>query len=470
MAQIDRWMASGARRGPGRPSSAERVVGGRFVLEVPPLGSGGFAEVYRATDRRSGQVVAVKILKNIQALDAEEVVRFRRELRLMEEELDHPHVPKILDHGDFSSDEEIWCAMPLAVASLADEIAGMKGDMNAVADLARQLCAGVGHVHERGVLHRDLKPANILRSPDGNWQVSDFGLAREDERQSAALTTTLAQGMGTFMYASPEQWRRPKHADRRDDIFAIGKILQHALTGEYPMTSADETPESSLRPVIQRATGPRDNRYPDTGALVKAIDQALAASTVLWEDPKTRLARLRPRLSGVTLDTVAAEELVQWLLSDDIDNEIEAAGCALIGASRQAVQYIWATNPAGFRRGWIRVTEWIRTEDFEWDYCDSIADSTSMILDVVTDNDVLREAVTALVRVGASHNRWHVRSVLVEILQAIRDPERALVAVEGLQEARPSEVDWAINDFAARSMHPTLREGLRQIARARAAG
>lgn len=463
LADIDRWLSSGTRRGPGRPSADERIVGGRFVLEGSRLGEGGFADVYRAIDRRNGEVVAVKILKNITAIEQEEVVRFRRELRLMEEELDHPHVAKILAQGNFTDTDEIWCAMPLAVGSLQDEISNMKNDFGVIADLARQLCAGVGHVHKRGILHRDLKPGNILRSADGLWQVSDFGLAREDERKSLALTTTLAQGMGTYMYASPEQWQRPKYADQRDDIYSIGKILQHAVTGELPMTGAENIPESPLRPVIQRATGPRDNRYLTTEAVMQAIEQALAAYSAVWEDPEARLARLHPRLSGVTLDEVAAEELIEWLLSDDIAAEIASAAKALVSASQHAVEHMWTVNPNGFRTGYRHVIEWMRTTAFDFDYCDGIANSTRLIIGVTGDNDILRGGVAGLTRLGARHSRWHVRDVLVEVLQGIRTQERAVVALEGLQDSNAYDVAWSISQFAARAMHPILRAGIKQI-------
>jgi serine/threonine protein kinase len=466
LAAIDRWMSSGARRGPGRPSSAERVVGGRFALETPCLGSGGFADVYRAVDRRTGEVVAVKVLKNVVAVDQEEVIRFRRELRLMQEELDHPHVARILAHGDFTDADQTWCAMPLAVGSLLDQIAGMKDDLAAVTDLARQLCAGVGHVHARGILHRDLKPGNILRSPDGLWQVSDFGLAREDERQSEALTSTLAQGMGTYVYASPEQWQRPKHADKRDDVFSIGKILQHAITGTMPLVGGDQIPETPLRPVIQRATGPRDNRYPDTDALMAAVEQAVAAYSSDWEDPEGRLARLRPRLSSEVLDEVAADELVEWLLSDDVGAEIGAAARALVSCSRYSIEHMWHSNPRGFRTGYRQVVGWMQIEGFEWEYCDHIANAVRMIVNVTGDNDVLRGSVAGLARLGKSHNRWHVRDVLVEILQGIRDSEKAVVALEGLQGVTASEVDWCVSDFAARALHPVLRDGVVGIKRA----
>ncbi|WP_135849170.1 serine/threonine-protein kinase [Serinibacter arcticus] len=465
LGEVDRWLGSGVRRSAGRPSARERVVGDRFVLEEPALGAGGFADVFRAVDRRNGEVVAVKILKELSSVDDEAVARFRRELRIMKDELDHPHVAKVIDHGDLSGADETWCAMPLAVGSLADGIASMRGNLASVTDLARQLCAGVGHVHERGILHRDLKPGNVLRSPEGLWQVSDFGLAREDARVSQALTSTLAQGMGTFIYASPEQWQGPKRADVRDDIYSIGKILQHALTGELPLVGADQIPESLLRPVIQRATGPRDNRYADVLALLRAVEQAATVKELVWEEPGLRLERLHPRLAATELDAVAADELARWLSTLDIDAEIHVAAKAFLGASSVTIDYLWSTNPQAFYEGWRHITEWLKFEEHDFAYCDVIADAVREVIQITGSNDVLREGVAALVRVGTKHNRWHVRDVLVDVLQSVRDPERALAGLEGLQEVGPDEVVWSISDFAARTMHPVVRQGIRNIRR-----
>ena len=117
---VERWNGSDSRQSaPGRPPAgiAARTLGGRFVLEEK-IGSGGFADVFRAADKKQGGVVAVKILHDVAALSPEALRRFSRELRLMED-LEHPHVVPVLGQGE-TEQEGVWYAMPLAQGSLAD--------------------------------------------------------------------------------------------------------------------------------------------------------------------------------------------------------------------------------------------------------------------------------------------------------------------------------------------------------------
>lgn len=469
LGEVRSWLGSGVRQGPGRPKGTKRVVGRRFELEEPAIASGGFGQVYRALDRKTNELVAVKVLKDVKNVDDEAVLRFKRELRLMKEQLDHPHVMTVIDHGDLQDLDSIWCAMPLAAGSLAEEIKDFRGDHSSVVDLARQLCAGLNYVHDAGVLHRDLKPGNILRTTEGVWAISDFGLAREVERQTEALTSTLAQGMGTIVYASPEQWARPKTAEVRDDVFSLGKILQHAITGELPMVPAYQIPESPLRAVIQRATGPRNNRYDSARALLSAIEQAVNLYDPTWEAPADREARLHARVASPTVDSVALDELLGWLQQDDLESrpDDQKAACrVLVNCSREGLAYLWRTNSPGFRHAYSVFADWVQEAGFGFDYCDVLADFAASAAHVTDDNDILRNTVTSLAALGCDHNRWHVRTVSVSLLQNIRDHEHALVALEGLQAAEPHQVRWTVTDFVLRSLHPALRSGVAAILKA----
>src|SRR5215213_472740 len=177
------------RSAPGRPSAqtAAQTLGGRFVLETPKIGEGGFADVYRAIDKkavagRSGRPVAVKILRDIDAVPLESKRRFDRELRILEG-LDHPHVISVLGHGE-TEEEGVWYAMPLAQGSLVDLLPPMVNDHARILELMREVCSGLTFIHAQGILHRDLKPGNILRTAEDTWAIADFGLAVEAERQT----------------------------------------------------------------------------------------------------------------------------------------------------------------------------------------------------------------------------------------------------------------------------------------------
>ena len=201
------------------------------------IGSGGFADVFRAADKKQGGVVAVKILHDVAALSPEALRRFSRELRLMED-LEHPHVVPVLGQGE-TEQEGVWYAMPLAQGSLADFMGQIAGNPPVILAVMRQVCAGLAYVHGQDIVHRDLKPGNILRTEAGIWAISDFGLAVETERQTTVLTSTMRAGLGSWWYTSPEQWKTARDADERSDIYSLGKVLQELVTGEPPVNTRD---------------------------------------------------------------------------------------------------------------------------------------------------------------------------------------------------------------------------------------
>lgn len=232
------------------------------------------------------------------------------------------------------------------------------------------------------------------------------------------------------------------------------------------MVPADQMAEHPLRPVIQRATGPRDNRYGGPKELLDAVELAVTSHSVAWVSPEDRLARLRPRLAATTLDTVAAEELLDWVQVGDVE-ELDGAARALVASSEEVLRWMWRTNPVAFRAGYRRVSEWMRTTRFGFEYCDSIANSSRTVVAVTDDNDILRSAVTGLLVLGPAHNRWHVRDVLTAMLQGIRSAEKATVAFEAVQAADPADVEWTFYEFGLRTMHPVLREGINAILKKR---
>ncbi|MFJ2716873.1 serine/threonine-protein kinase [Streptomyces sp. NPDC087437] len=457
---IRRWGSSGLRRGAGRPTPAgqPRSVGRRFELGAE-IGGGGFAVVFGARDLKADDDdrVAVKVLQQTHALDADTVARFERELRLMST-LGHANVMKLLASG---KDEELglWYAMPLARGVLSDEV-GSVIKAEEVAAVMREICAGLAYIHSQGVLHRDLKPANVLRTPEGAWAIADFGFARVVE-ESGLLTSTF-DGMGTRFYVAPEQWRDAKHVDERADIYSAGKIMQALLTGGTPVD--DDVPAGPLRAVIQRAISQdRSRRHGSATELLAAIEAAVApAPTGRWETAEEKAGRLRPRLkAGRIVDEAALDEFVRW--ADELDfsdyEEMGEFSWALSVLASDSVDWWWEQNPAGFT-GIFQAFANRLEGSFGFELCDVLAEFARRVIDVTGDPIILREAVRGLAHLGINHNRWHVRDVAVAILQKIRTPEDAVAALEGLRMAGKSAAEWTVGSTVIRTLHPVLRSGL----------
>lgn len=234
-----------ARRGDPASGLSGRVLDGRFQMEMR-VGEGGMAYVYRARDRQTGQSVAIKVLMSRLTGDAEAVARLRREAQVAMR-LDHPNVCGILAWGEASGMP--YLVMPFLDGETLSRRETRHGPMPPAlaVPLLHQLCLGLQHAHDAGILHRDLKPENVMlvSEPDGTDRavVMDFGLAKESVA-GPELTRLTATGivLGTPEFMSPEQIRG-KSLDARSDIFALGVLGFELLTGRLPFegNTAQET-------------------------------------------------------------------------------------------------------------------------------------------------------------------------------------------------------------------------------------
>jgi serine/threonine-protein kinase len=206
------------------------------------LGAGGMGEVYRATDTKLGRAVAIKILPDAFATDAERVPRFAREAKVLAS-LNHPHIAAL--YGMEEADGRHFLIMELVEGeTLADRLRGGALPVDESLRLAVQIADALETAHEQGIVHRDLKPANIKVTPDGNVKLLDFGLAKAVEAGPAAsnlthsptlsvMATQAGLIMGTAAYMSPEQ-AKGLSVDRRSDVFSFGVVLFEMLTGRQP--------------------------------------------------------------------------------------------------------------------------------------------------------------------------------------------------------------------------------------------
>src|SRR5215472_5218520 len=143
------------------------------------LGEGGMGAVYRATDTKLNRDVAVKVLPDTFAADADRLARFTREAQVLAS-LNHPNIAAI-----YGVEEQALILELVDGATLADRIALGPIPLEEALPVARQIAEALEYAHEHGVVHRDLKPANIKIAPDGRVKVLDFGLAKALATDSA---------------------------------------------------------------------------------------------------------------------------------------------------------------------------------------------------------------------------------------------------------------------------------------------
>ncbi len=206
------------------------------ILEA--IGSGGMARVYKARCHRLNRLVAIKILREDLAQDAEFRRRFHDESQAVAM-LSHPNIVAVYDVSRSSELEYI-------VMELIDGITlkqymqkkGNKLNWREALHFITQITKALGHAHSRGIIHRDIKPHNIMVLRDGSVKVADFGIARV---ASGGHSTLTQEALGSVHYISPEQ-ARGSHIDARSDLYSAGVVLYEMITGRLPFEG--DTPVS----------------------------------------------------------------------------------------------------------------------------------------------------------------------------------------------------------------------------------
>ena len=225
-----------------------------------PLGAGGMGEVYQAYDPRLRRSVALKVLPEAVAADAEHRKRFEREARAIAA-LSHPNIVTIYSVEE--ADGVQFLTMELVEGRPLTALMPRDGfPIERLLPIAIALADAVSAAHARGITHRDLKPGNILLSHDGRVKVLDFGLAKLTDSLDGSVAgamdlptqslSTEGRIVGTVLYMSPEQ-AEGKVVGPRSDLFALGVILYELATGERPF-KGDST--ASLLSAILRDTPP----------------------------------------------------------------------------------------------------------------------------------------------------------------------------------------------------------------------
>ena len=237
------------------------------------------ARVYLGRDEVLDRPVAVKVLNPVHG-GTEIGDRFRREGRTAAR-LAHPNVVQVYDAGQAPLDgrETSYIVMEYVSGGDLKELIDRRGRLSGpeLSGLGREVCAGLAHAHENGVIHRDIKPHNILLDEKGHAKVTDFGIARALDTSQATRTGSF---LGTALYSSPEQLKGEK-VTPKSDVYSLGVTLYQAAAGAAPFSGG--TPiEIASQHVSETPTPPRQ-----LGADVDENVQALILDC-LAKDPDDR--------------------------------------------------------------------------------------------------------------------------------------------------------------------------------------
>ena len=262
---------------------------GRYDL-FEKIAEGGMGTVYKALDKSSGQIVAIKVVPPQVAKNPVLMKRFEQEYAAANT-LQHPNIVRALEFGTHNSS-------PYLVMEYVDgdtlgqriERDGKISETEAI-KLIGQVAQALHKAHKQGLIHRDVKPDNVLVTSDGVAKLVDLGLVKELETD-LNLTRT-GRGLGTPHFMAPEQFRNAKNADARCDIYSLAATLYHMVTGELPFKSSG--PLDAWMKKINNELVPARELVPD---LSERVDWALRRAMSV--DPEHRPATCREFVEDLT--------------------------------------------------------------------------------------------------------------------------------------------------------------------------
>ncbi|HOM17613.1 MAG TPA: protein kinase, partial [Thermoguttaceae bacterium] len=266
---------------------------------VRKLGRGGMGVVYEGVDVETGQRAALKVLSAALSEEQDFRSRFEAEIETLRR-LKHPNIVRLFGFGQ--QEGLLFYAMELVDGpSLDTELRrGRRFLWPEVVQIGLQICRGLRHAHDRGVIHRDLKPGNLLWASDGTVKLADFGIAQLFGR---TRITAVGSVVGTLDYMAPEQ-AEGGLVDARADLYSLGAVLYALLSGRPPLRA--KTLSEMLDKLHNSRPTPIRHYAPETpAALEQLLDQFLE------KDPERRIAAAQiasRRLEALLQATTAAPE------------------------------------------------------------------------------------------------------------------------------------------------------------------
>ena len=252
------------------------------------VATGQLGNIFTALDTETSQPVSLKVFRRELRVDKEQMARMQREARVSVQAI-HPHLVKTLGIG--RNQNTTWLVLePLVGETLASRLGRDKWlPLGEACRLVRQVALGLDHLHSMGTIHRDLNPTNLWVTSDGVTKLLEFGSTLDEleflDRSGDSEGVTMVGGsvIGTFDYMPPEQALDSHSVNERSDIYALGCVLYHCLTGQPPFP--DSHP---VRQMMRHANEPPRPIEELRKDIPYALDETVR--TMLAKRPEDRFA------------------------------------------------------------------------------------------------------------------------------------------------------------------------------------
>ena len=310
-----------------------------FVLDRI-IGEGGFGQVWKATRVETGEHVAIKVLHFELLTSHDAMTRFQRELAAIER-LQHPNVVRGLGHGTLADGRPYLVLEYLDAPSLRESIRD-RGALtpDEVLDVLGPLCSALSAAHAAGLVHRDLKASNVVITKDRNGEARpvllDFGLVKLLDDLGPGLTSSRTM-LGTPTAMAPEQMRG-EPVDARTDVYALGLLAYHMLTGQPAFTAGGGAVKSYLqlhgprprpsskididpaidKPVMRALSPVPDDRYENVAELFAALRTVIQTAGTQPVARQTDPAIVVPATPDITLDGPARDVIALYIEADRV--------------------------------------------------------------------------------------------------------------------------------------------------------
>lgn len=434
------------------------MAASREYKRTKTIGSGGQGDVWKALSP-SGEPVAYKVYR-VDSNSSDPLTdrkRFAAEIRT-QSTLSHPNIVSVIEDGlDVNGDP--FYVMALADGSLQTRIDDCKDGMpRALAlEIFEKICLAMAYAHSQGVVHRDLKPQNILMYGD-EPRVADFGLGR-DQFSSTATYTQSNLPLGSFGYMAPEQQVRGLHeAKQPADVYAMGKILYHMLTGAKSPARVDlDRVPADLQYLVHLATNDgADQRIQDCGELLDRLRVVVNADASLLASPTDQAkAAVNAMLGGG--EEGGLEDLCRVLLTYPDDSALYMQYLPRIP---KAIIGKLVQNRSENAKKVVENFDTLVAGNTTFAYADTIADFLDPAFRKSQDIDLRRLILIRLLRQGYSNNRYHVGEVFAALCRYVWSTAIYAEIIADVLKANPEEAAFVERYLIPLSPPPVVMKAL----------